>query len=326
MKIKIWLVLLVLALAISPVLSHGCAPAAPEEKPTIKLVEGDWTSYIVLTEIVSQIIENQLGYPTEKIQMQVSMGWPAISQGDADLAVEAWLPGRMGEIQPFLDDGTLELGSEIFQGKDGWFVPRFVIEGDPSRGIEPMAPDLKTILDLKEEKHWKLFENPESPGLGELVGGSPGWYDDTYDRSRIRAYELPLWRSNQSEAIKLARMIAADKKGQPLLMYMYSPHWIFAEVDLVMLEEVDPWYEGAFEDETKDYKSAYPENTIHTVIASRLKDTAPEVYRLMKNIVVGREGVAGLTLRIDVDEEEIPVVAADWISQNQDVIDQWLAE
>ena len=29
-------------------------------------------------------------------------------------------------------------------------------------------------------------------------------------------------------------------------------------------------------------------------------------------------------LRVDVDEEDIAAVAADWISQNQDKIDQWL--
>ncbi|GAG48684.1 unnamed protein product, partial [marine sediment metagenome] len=94
--------------------------------------------------------------------------------------------------------------------------------------------------DLKDEEqggkgYWKLFEDPGKPGLGELVGGSPGWKDDVMDRSLILGYDLPLWRSNQTEALMCARMIAADKEGEPLLMYIWYPHWIFATVDVIEL-------------------------------------------------------------------------------------------
>lgn len=308
------------------------APAPkPEPKPTIKLIEGNWTSQIVETEILDQIFNKQLGYPTERIQVAVSVGWAAMEKGEADVAVEIWLPGRQPEIQPYLDRGALELGAEIFPGGQGWVIPRFVVEGDPSRGIEPMAPDFKSFLDLKDEDkggkgYWKLFENPEKPGLGELVGGDPGWVDDPQDRSMIRAYELPLWRSNQSEAVMMTRMIAADKKRKPLLMYLWWPHWILAEVDLIVLEEPDPWHEGCFEDDEVDYKCGHSAYHIYTVVATRLKDTAPDVYRLMKNMVLGVEDANALMLRVDVNEEEIPAVAADWISKNQDRIDQWLGK
>jgi glycine betaine/proline transport system substrate-binding protein len=321
-------VILVLTLCIVALVlpAAGCskAPAATKAKPTITLVEADWTSNLIVTELASQIIKNQLGYPTQKIQTSVTAGWAAISQGDADAAIECWLPQRQPEIQPFLDDGKIELGTQIFPGGAGWFMPRYVVEGDQARGIEPIAPNLKSILDLKD--YWKIFENPENPGKGELVGGSPGWTDDPLDRSMIRAYELPMYRSNQSESIMCARMIAADKKGEPLLMFMWWPHWIFAQVDMVMLEEPDPWYEGAFADDTKDYKAGHPPYDVRTVVATRLKDSAPEVYNLIKHMVLGEETANSLMLRVDVDKEEVPVVVSDWISQNQSVIDSWMGK
>jgi glycine betaine/proline transport system substrate-binding protein len=309
----------------------GCAQNTGTKKPVIRLIEGDWTSHIIGTEIAAQIIEKQLGYTVQKIQMSVTAGWAAIGRGDADLCVEAWLPARQPELQPFLDNGTLEIGGEIYPGDSGWYVPRYVIEGDPSRGIKPIAPDLKSILDLQTvEKggkgYWKIFENPEKPGLGELVGGSPGWYDDAYDRMRIKGYDLPLWRSNQSESVMMARMIAADKKGQPLLMFLWEPHWLFAVVDLVKLEEPNPWYEGAFDDESKGYKAAYPPTSIHTVVSSKLKDTAPDVYNMIKDMVLGLEDANALQLRVDVDKEEVKAVASDWISKNQARIDKWLGK
>jgi len=301
----------------------GCSStAADKSKPTITFIEADWSSNLIGTEIASQIVTQQLGYPTAKVQTSVTAGWAAIAQGDADVAIECWLPQRQYEIQPFLDAGQIELGAQIFPGGAGWFMPRFVVEGDADRGIEPIAPGLKSILDLKE--YWQIFENPESPGKGELVGGSPGWSDDPLDRSMIRAYELPMWRSNQSESIMCARMISADKKGEPLLMFMWWPHWIFAEVDMVMLEEPDPWYEGAFADDSQDYQAGHPPYDVRTVVASRLEDSAPEIYKLITNMQLGEETANALMLRVDVNEEEISAVAADWISQNQSTIDDWL--
>lgn len=331
MKNKIWLAFLVLALAVSPVLLHGCAPAATEEKPTITFIQGDWSSQLICTEIVEQIVSEQLAYPTDRVAVAISLGWPAMEKGEADIATEIWLPLRQPEIQPYLDKGCLELAGEIFPGGSGWIIPRFVVEGDPARGIEPMAPDLKSFLDLKDvdkggKGYWKLFENPEKPGLGELVGGSPGWVDDPSDRSMIRAYELPLWRSNQTEAIMCTRMIAADKKGDPLLMYIWWPHWILGAVDVIVLEEPDPYYEGCFEDEEKDYKCGHAWFSVNKVVVPELKDKAPDVYRLMQNLVISEDEINSLMLRVDKYEEDIPAVAADWISQNQDVIDQWLGK
>lgn len=321
---RLSLALLLSAILVMVTLGVGCGGGAVEEKPTIRLIDGNWSSLLVENEILEQILNEQLDYPTEKILMAPSLGWPALAKGEADIALEIWLPNRQFEIDPLLEDGTIELVGQFFPGGMGWVVPRYVIEGDPERGIEAMAPDLKDITDL--EQYWQLFESPEKPGFGELVGGSPGWQDDPMDRSIIAGYELPLWRSNQSEPIMMARMIAADKKGDPLLMYIWWPHWIFAVVDLVKLEAPDPWYEGAFSGEVVPVRAGYPPIDIQKVVRVGLEDDAPDVYRLVTNWVLTEAEINALMERVDVAEEDVAAVAADWISQNQDKIDQWLEE
>src|SRR5690625_7652439 len=47
---------------------------------------------------------------------------------------------------------------------NGFHVPAYVIEGDPERGIEPLAPDLKRVEDLKD--YPELFPDPEDPNKG----------------------------------------------------------------------------------------------------------------------------------------------------------------
>ena len=303
----------------------GCAKPVVQETPTIKLAEFDWSSQQLLTALLDRIITDRLGYPTERIKLSQPVTWAAMDKGDVDISPEIWFPGRQREIQPFLDKGTIELAGEIFGGAGNyWVVPRYVVEGDPARGIEPMAPDLKTILDLK--KYWKLFENPEKPGLGELVGGEVGWVDES--PWMILGYDLPLWKSNQSEAVMLARMIAADKKGQPLLMVMWSPHVIFSQVDLIKLENLDPDKTGEIDWDKDPYplRTGLAEYTVYKVVRAELKNTAPAVYRLMQNMSVTEDEINGLTFRVDVNGEDIAIVAADWIAKNQNKIDQWLGK
>ena len=303
----------------------GCAAEQPEEKPTIYLAEANWTSQIVLTYILDQIISEQLGYPVERYFGYGPMVWAGMDKGEIDIAAEIWYPARQGEIQPFLDKGTVELGGEIFGGAGQWWVvPRFVVEGDPDRGIEPMAPDLKTILDLK--KYWQLFENPERPGLGELVGGEVGWANEA--PWMILGYDLPFWMSNQSEAVMMARTVAADKKGEPIVVVWWGPHIIFHLVDLIKLENVDPDRTGEIDWDKDPYpfETGTAEYKVYKVIRSGLAEKAPDVYRLIQNMSVTDDTINSLTYRVDEEGEDITDVAADWISENQDKIDQWLGK
>lgn len=309
----------------------GCAVEQPGEKPTIRLAEFDWTSQIVLVEILDQIISEQLGYPTERIHLSQPATWPAMDKGEVDLTPEIWFPVRQPEIQPFLDKGNIELAGVIYPGGAGWCIPRYVVEGDAERGIEPMAPDLKSIMDLQTvEKggkgYWKLFENPENPGMAEVVGGPPGWLDET--PWIALGYDLPVWESHQTDAVMWARTIAAVKRGKPIMVWGWWPHWIFAAVDLIVLEDVDPHRPELidWDNEPTPVKTGFPVYVVHKVIRVELKDTAPDVYRLVHGLELSEDEINAVMLRVDEEGEEMSAVAADWISQNQDKIDQWLGK
>ena len=49
----------------------------------------------------------------------------------------------------------VNIGVVTPDSKQGLYVPRYVIEGDAKRGIKPIAPDLKTVKDLKKALHEK---------------------------------------------------------------------------------------------------------------------------------------------------------------------------
>ena len=105
--------IVIVAVVMATVTITGCAD---KEKPSITLVQNDWTSQLIGTEIIEQIITEQLGYATETVLLTPSHAWPAMENGDADISSEIWLPVRQSEIQPYLDRGTLELGKVNFTG------------------------------------------------------------------------------------------------------------------------------------------------------------------------------------------------------------------
>ncbi|MEB0015164.1 histidine ABC transporter substrate-binding protein, partial [Glaciimonas sp. Cout2] len=58
---------------------------------------------------------------------------------------DAWIRAeKAGSVMP--------LGKVIVVASEGWYVPEYVIMGDASRGIKPMAPTLKSVSYLPTYK------------------------------------------------------------------------------------------------------------------------------------------------------------------------------
>ena len=62
------------------------------------------------------------------------------------------------------------------------------IEGDESRGIEPVAPDLRTVEDLV--KYPEMFEDPEDPSKGRIIGAPSSWSVSEHLATKIETYGL----------------------------------------------------------------------------------------------------------------------------------------
>ena len=314
--LKNWMVMMAIAIV---AVAGLAACSSEDEKPVITLLEGNWSSQRIMTAISEIVIEEQLGYETKRLLSDVTPGWAAICKGDADTAVEAWLPSRLPEMQPFIDQGCLELGGTNFPGTIGWFVPRYLVEGPDAK-----APNLKSVADLND--YWELFENPENPGKGELIGGEVGWIDQPQDISRIAGYDLNFYRSNQGEAVILTRIKSESLKKDPFLTYLWTPHSIFGEVELVQLEEPGPYVEGeCFVEENIPYQCAHPAFDVHTALRTELKDTAPDVYNFIDNMQMGEQTVSELMYQADVLDRDPMEVAQEWVDANQDKIDAWIA-
>ena len=74
--------------------------------------------------------------------------------------MEMWRVNDKDWVEEQIALGTIiDLGQIYEQATQGWYVPTYMIEGDPDRGIEATAPELKTVFDLVQYKD--LFKDPE---------------------------------------------------------------------------------------------------------------------------------------------------------------------
>jgi len=235
-KLLLILLAVMLCVGIAPV---GCAPTPTS---VIKIGDLNWGSAHFQAETAKIIIEEGYGYPVELVPGKTIALWQALLMGEVDVTMEIWLPNQ----QEVWDKG-MATGDAIDLGicnNDNWqslfVVPTYVIKGDSKRGIEPMAPNLKSVFDLDQPEYKELFKDPENPGKGRIPTCLPGWECEKINMAQLAAYGLDddyNLINPGSEASLYAGLAGAYEKGEPYITYLWGPTTISGKLDLTLLEE-----------------------------------------------------------------------------------------
>ena len=156
-----------------------------------------------------------------------------------DIYEEAIEKGDIVKVSTNFDDNT-----------QGLYVPTYVIEGDAERGIEPLAPDLKTVEDLAN--YPEVFQDPEEPRNGQnhwctiKLGSQLNIW-----RQKLETYGLDETYNNLapgSDSAIVASLVGAyNSKVKPWVGYYWSPTWVTAKYDLTLLED-NPYDEEIWEE------------------------------------------------------------------------------
>src|SRR5690554_2025327 len=127
--------LLMLAISIAAVLG-GCSSNEQSEIKTITVTNNGWDSQMLHNEIAKFIVLN--GYDNYDFQVSTgssTMNWQAIIAGDVDLDIESWTDNVATYPEDVANGDIVDVGVLVPDSAQGLYVPRYVIEGDPERGI-----------------------------------------------------------------------------------------------------------------------------------------------------------------------------------------------
>jgi glycine betaine/proline transport system substrate-binding protein len=161
----------------------------------------------------------------------------------ADLTRQRCGAGAAAQYNPVsakaADTGkVVGVGAPIIGATEGWYVPRYVVEGDTKRNLIPKAPDLKKITDLTQ--YAGLFKDQEEPKKGRFYNCPAGWTCELENSEMLKTYGLEAsytnFRPGTSPALDAA-VLSSYKRGEPILFHYWSPTPLMGQVDLVKLEE-----------------------------------------------------------------------------------------
>lgn len=298
------------------------AQAAAGPKDTIIFADFNWSSAQLQNGIARYIIENGYGYPTDAIFGGTDPLWQGFNNGDIDVMMEVWLPNSQPLWDAALAGGTIiPVGKSLDDNwQSGFVVPTYVIEGDASRGIDPIAPNLKTVADLV--MYQDVFATAESDGKARLVSCLAAWNCSKIIESQVEIYNLEDVISLQdpgSSAALFASLVGAYEKGEPWLGYLWGPTQPAADLDLTLLEEPS-CAPGA----GPDTGCAFPTALVRIAVQPSLVQRAPSVIeflRLYNFSAATQLSAEGYMTDTDASFADTAI----WYLQNQeDVWTQWV--
>jgi ABC-type proline/glycine betaine transport system substrate-binding protein len=322
MKKILWLIVV---LVIFMFMFTGCSKGTDDTKEEVEIVATDngWDSQMLHNEIAKLIVENAYeGYTFRVSTGSSSMNWQAVVAGDIDLDIESWTDNMATYKDDVANGDIIDLGVLVEDSAQGLYVPRYVIEGDAERGIEAMAPDLKSVEDLK--KYPELFPDDEDKTKGRIYGAIPGWAADEVLYNKYEYYgldEMYNYTRLGSESTLFSSLMSAYNLGEPWVGYCYEPTWVSGKLDIVLLEDApyDPelYLEG---------KCAYPSQELKIVSNSKFAEKAPDLVEFFSKYKTGSEIIAEALAYLDETNSTHEETAKWLLKEHDNLLDEWLPE
>ena len=230
---KVTLVVFVMVLSVS---------ASISAQETVVFADAGWESIRFHSYVAGIIMGEGYGYSMDIVAGSSPVVLLGMRQGDIDVQMEIWTSNIQEIYNEALESGdVVELGVNFDGNTQGLYVPTFVVEGNSERGIEPMAPGLKTVKDLAD--YWQVFEDEEDSTKGRIYGSPPGWAVDEIMRTKIETYGLDEYYnyfSPGSDTALAAAIVSAYERGEPIVAYYWEPTWVMGMMDLSLIHISEP--------------------------------------------------------------------------------------
>lgn len=309
-------------------LGQRCETSRP-----IVFADYDWESARVHNRIAQFILEKGYGCRTDALPGTSIPLITGLGRGDIDVSMEIWYNLTREVVDQLEAEGKIKrLGVNFPDAVQGWFVPTYVIKGDPKRGIRPMAPDLRSVWDLPRYK--ALFRDPEEPSKGRFYNGVLGWFAERVNTQKLHAYGLlehfTNFRPGTGDAL-VAAIASAYQRGRPIVFYYWGPTWVLGKYDLSMLEE--PPYDPAVWNEIQEAikngtfakrACAFPLEEVYIAVNARLLREAPSVVNFLSRYRTSNQLVSELLAYMEDHKAKEEEVARHFLKAYPEVWTPWV--
>ncbi len=280
---------IIAAAVIMIALVAGCSASGGSSSKKVTLAYVAWDSEIASTYVVKEVLEQKLNYDVELMQVDAGPMWAGISDGSADAMVAAWLPTTHASYVEKYNGKYEDLGPNLEGTKIGLVVPQYM----DINSIEELTDSIGDTVD-----HTIIGIEP---GAGLMMST-----EKVLDEYKLR----DKWTLLESSSAAMTQQLEkAYANKEPIVVTGWTPHWMFAKMDLKYLEDPKNVYGG--------------DEQIHTIARKGLKEDQPEAFAFLDRFNWTPEDMAAVMVQIQ--EGQTPEAAAKaWVEQNADKVEAWI--
>ena len=262
--------------------------ALAESKGEVELAYVEWSSEVASTNVVRAVLQERMGYDVEITPVSAAAMWQAVSTGDVDGIVAAWLPTTHEHYLKQVQDDVEDLGPNLEGTRIGLVVPKYVT-----------IDSIDQMNDVVDKFDGKIIGIDPGAGLMSAT-------ETVMEKYGLSDFEL----MEGSGATMTAALQSAIKDEKWVVVTGWTPHWKFARWELKYLDDPQNVYGG------KEY--------ISTIVRKGLKEDMPEVYQFLDNFKWTPADMAQVMIWNTEEDSDPYENAKRWIEENKEKVDAWL--
>jgi glycine betaine/proline transport system substrate-binding protein len=284
-----------ITLAFAAMLLAGTATAQaadPEACKNVRFADVGWTD-IQATTAVAGVLLDALGYTQEVQVLSVPVTYQSLKNKDMDVFLGNWMPSMAADVQPFLDDGSVETIAQNLDGAGyGLVVPGYAAEA----GVK----SLTDIGKFKDKFDGKIY------GIEPGNDGNRIVLDMIADPANgLEGFELV----ESSEAGMLSQAEKALRNEEWIAFLGWTPHPVMGEMDIAYLDGMGD--------------SGFGAATVHTNVRAGFTTECPNAGTFVKNLKFSLS-MENQIMDAILKGEDANAAALTWLKANPDAAMPWL--
>lgn len=305
------------ACGIAMLLAGSIGAIAADSTDPIKIVTNNWTSQVVLSNVVGQLLQAQ-GLNVEYKPSDTQLQFTAIASGDMDFQVEVWEGSMAESFTKSLASGAVDMGAHDAVTREDWWYPSYMNE------MCPGLPDWKA-LDACAAK----LATAETGGKGRFVGPPADW--GKHYSERIQALKMNFQEVAVGQAATLwAELQAAYDRKEPVVIFNWTPNFIEAKFEGQFVEF--PTYDPACMSDPKwgsnpdaIYDCGAPaKGYLKKVGSKQLAEKWPKADAILRKVNFTNPQIAAAAAMVDVEGMTPEDAAKKWIADNEATWKAWV--
>ncbi|MGM0914728.1 MAG: ABC transporter substrate-binding protein [Pseudomonadota bacterium] len=271
-----------------------------EEPAQVRFSVPAWPGVTVKTALAAQLLET-LGYEVRQQELGSTITYEALTQGELDVFLAAWLPAQQSMFDATMEKGLIvDLGNNVEGARLGFAVPSYVFDAGVT-SAEDLADE-----EIAEKLGRTVYSIEVGSGMSDTLNEAVE--NDTYG---MGDWDL----SETSTPGMLSAVDAALDREEWIVFAGWTPHWMNIEYDVEYLTDTqDMWGpDGGRSD-------------VRTLVTSDFAEAAPNATRLLDQLVFSADDQSAMIRGFSYEEREPEMVALDWIRANPGKVQAFLED